>query len=64
MYNEFTGSNNDIIKNMVLENDDENIGSDNAMFACVESERELRESIFVKGMQGVKKWLHVCLART
>ena len=39
---------------MVLENDDENIGSDNEMFVCVESERELRESIFVKGVQGLE----------
>ena len=36
--NEFTGSK----KNMILEND-------NAVFECIESERELGESIFVKG---------------
>ena len=48
--NEFTSSKND----MILENDNENIGSDNEVFECVESERELRESIFVKGVQGLE----------
>ena len=48
--NEFTGSKND----MVLENDNDNIGSDNEVFECVESERELRESTFLKGAQGLE----------
>ena len=39
--NEFTGSNNDIVKTMVSENDDENIGSDNEMLECIESELSL-----------------------
>ena len=54
MYNEFTGNNNDIIKNRVLENDNEIIGSDNEMFVCIELERKCRESIFVKGIEGVE----------
>ena len=57
--NEFTGNNNDIIKNMVLENDDENIGSDNEMLECVELERKCKESIVVGGLQGVKFSLNV-----
>ena len=32
----------------------ENIGSDNEVFECVASERELRESTFLKGVQGVE----------
>ena len=38
---------------MELENDGENIGSENEMLVCVESERKWRESIFVEWMQGV-----------
>ena len=45
---------NDIIKNMVLENDDENIGSDNEMLVYVnKSERKCRKNLQLKGLQGV-----------
>ena len=39
--NEFTGNKND----MILEKDDESIMSDNEVFECVESERELRDCL-------------------
>ena len=39
---------------MILEKDDESIMSENEVFECIESERELRESTFVKGVQGLE----------
>ena len=49
MNNEFTDS-----KNIMLENDNESIMNDNEVFECIESERELKEGIFVQGVQGVE----------
>ena len=48
--NEFIGSKND----MVLENDNE-------VFECIESERELGESIFVQGVQRLEFSVDVVL---
>ena len=47
--NEFTDS-----KNIILENDNESIMSDNEVVECIESEREFGESIFVQGVQGLE----------
>ena len=53
--NELTDSKNiTSSKNVVLENDNESIMSENEMFEFIESERKLRESIFVQGVQGVE----------
>ena len=62
--NEFTGNNNDIIKNMVLENNGVNIGSNNEILMGVKcdnemlvyinkSERKWRKSIQVEELLGV-----------
>ena len=55
--NEFTGSKNE----MMLEDDNESIMSDNEVFGCIELERDPRESIFVKGVQGLEFSFDVAL---